>query len=173
MTFITLAKAELEKERVQFYFSFTQDAGVMFAGKKLQNGETTSFKAPEYQAIIAWFGFDALAEALYATPAFCKKYRMERTVIIREQLITVLINTIPGFFYKNNDRKWVWTQNTSEVALCLSNEPVMDLIPELAGSGFLGSLNAYQKEQEEIKRAAEYYRAESDGLSSKKLTEAE
>ena len=160
-------------DRVCFYFGFSPE-GISFAAKKSVANEQSHSKAENYYDIFSWLGFNALSEALYSSPKFKKKYRLNYKWIIQDTLVVGTVNDKPIFFFTTDDNKnWAWTEDFADL-LPVFGEGVENLITQALGTNFLKMYWEFVKEDAAQKKAYEgYLNLKQEQIEAAKLAQAE
>lgn len=154
MKFTTIDTAALPNgDRAAFYFGFSENK-LTFAGKKSVSGCITKIKASNYFDVIAWFGFDPLAKALFEAPNFKKRYNLNLKEVT-PHLVVGDINHNPVFFSKT-DSEWNWLDSIDEFLSSL-DESAKGLIIQRIGRDFIQFCKIDQAEQAAQKKAETEY----------------
>ena len=171
MSYITIDDVTLpNSDRVCFYFGF-DNKQTNFAAKRSINGDVKSIKSTNYYDVFAWLGFSDIGMALYNSQKFKKKYRLGITPVLDNQLLVVIANNNPVFFFKpTQNEDWVWTDCIADLVAPYGEE-IEQTIARVMGRNFIEMYHEYIRENEAQKKAHEAY-IEMKKQEQPKTTEA-
>lgn len=144
-------------DRICFYFGFANNV-THFAAKSSIQGVKSAYKATNFLDVFAWMGFSTLSMALYNSPKFQKKYRVNVVEVIEGQLVAGTVNSSPIFFFKTDIQSdlWSWTETVEDLTPSFG-EDIESKINQVFGKDFLIMYGAFTQENKAQAKAHENY----------------
>lgn len=172
-TYLTIADARSGNDRICFYFGLNEHGKTVFASKRLLNGSTESKKG-DLNEILGWVGFTSnLSHLLYSDEKFKKKYNLNITDVVKDQLKHVCINDNSVVFFMNTETGWIEIE-----AIDIKNNfgtQIEEKINNLFGQSYLVNLESaqelFKKEQSKLDENIEKTKIELAEIEKKSLQE--